>query len=199
MLALLLSSRNPYRSFLASLSVLLAAPALSGCDMCREEALPVVTMVATIDFEGQSTLLQLRGEPSGIDFESLEAAQSFLLGSGARSSQGATWFVEAQSPSVIAAVLFQLTGPLAPGDVVDVDSTMWGGNFGASITSWPAIGVFGSDSILSFTSSASGTFQILGVSPLRLAIDVLTANDEGQELRISGEMGVTSRQESFCN
>jgi hypothetical protein len=122
--------------------------------------------------------------------------RSFLTGPGAGTAMGVVWTVDAQSPSAISHIALQLTGPLDPGQDVVVTSAFDGGGWGLAFDQTPALAVSGDG----FTAAtAQGTLQVLGISPLRLALDVLTTDAAGAELRIRGEMEARSVEQTFCD
>jgi hypothetical protein len=192
------SHRPP--SLVAGLAVGLLSLGLTACDQCREEEIPVVTMAATIDFEGQTTMAQLEGSvgPFNIDEVSFRAVRDFLAEGGAQGSGGAVWTVEPQSASpALSYVAIQLSGPLAPGDLVNVTTAFDGGGWGTPFTSVPMIAVASPGGFVA--STASGTLEVLNVQPLGLRLDMLTVNAEMNELRLRGDMAARLRRESFCD
>jgi hypothetical protein len=170
----------------------------TACDQCREEAIPVVTLPATIDFQGQSTAVQFMGSVTSGNIEPavFNTVRSFLTGPGAGAAMGVVWTVDAQSPSPLSFIAVQLTGPLDPGQDVAVTSAFDGGGWGLAFDQTPAIAVSGD----AFTAAtAQGTLHVLAISPLRLALDVLTTDAAGEELRIRGEMEARSVEQTFCD
>jgi hypothetical protein len=182
---------------LGSLAVTLA---LLGCgNECSDEERVQVTFPATVEFESQSTVVDFKGEiaPGNLDAATFAAVRNFLT-QGPPATGGAVWTVSPEPPnsSSIENVAIQLLGPLNPGDVVDINTAFNGGGWGAPLSSEPAIAV---SSAAFVASSATGTVEVLGVGALRLAVDVLTANSEGKNLRLRGEMVASSTRTSVCD
>jgi hypothetical protein len=124
----------------------------------------------------------------------------FLLDDISTTAAGATWNVTAPAnPDVLTWLAIQLQGSFQPGDVIQV----------VSVPEAQVLGVWGDApqgargihlSAPGFTTvSASGTLQVLTVAPLSLRLDVLVANETGEEIRIQGDMAASSGQDESCS
>ena len=172
-------------------SVTLTACASENCDIERVAA----SMPTTVDFEDQSSVVHLEDyltfTMNTLDFTGV---QEFLTATGAHG--GAIWTLSAPLPttSIVEFVAFQLTGPLVPGDVVPVTTVLQAGGWGAARSTTPSFGVGAGEFV---ASTVSGTFEVLGVGPLRLRVDLLTT-DGSRELRLQGEMSARREGDRGC-
>jgi hypothetical protein len=163
---------------------------LAGCsteDSCDVETV-VVSLPATIDFEAQQSAVQFEGQVAhGNIGDPFITVREFLIGSG---TGGAIWTTDARdAAAAVDFAAFQLSGPLAVGDVVPVTTVLQEVGWGEPASPAPSFTV----GVQGFTvGTVSGTFEVLGIGPLRLRIDVV-ASDGSRDLRFQGEM--TARRE----
>jgi len=183
---------------LGLLTAWLAAAGL-GCNLglCRIELLDVY-LPAVITENGEAArIVNLRGgmAPSHLNAAEFEALRRMIV-EGSTAYEGAHWGVGAfDDPGSGLGVA--LPTPFEPGRVVTVDGTVeppdpfaftrvgWRpiplpdglGRVGLRLTGFEAV-------------SAHGTIEILGVHPLQLRIDVVTADAAGDTVRVEGVMEI---------
>jgi hypothetical protein len=156
-------------------------------DSCDPETV-VVTIPTTIELDGQQSAIQFEGRVTQANIGSaFLTVREFLIGSAIG---GAIWTTEALNPgSPVDFAAFQLSGPLAPGEVIPVTTVLIAAGWGEPLSPEPSFGA-GAENFTPAT--VSGSFTVRGISPLRMGIDV-TASDESRNLRFQGEM--TTRRE----
>jgi hypothetical protein len=147
-----------------------------------------VSLPASLDFEGEQSDVQFEGRVThGNIGDPFITVREFLTGSGTGS---AIWTTDAMDPAAaVNFAAFQLSGALIVGDVIPVTTVLQEVGWGEPVSPAPSFTV----GAPGFTvATVSGTFEVLGVGPLRLRIDVV-ASDGGRDLRLQGEM--TARRE----
>lgn len=181
----------------SNILALIGVVALQGCyalealgGRCDQEQL-TVTFPVTIT-RGSSTtsrLLTYTLTDSNVDPAQFAQLRRSLVEGDASGAVNVTWTVPAFDTNG-GMIAFTHQAPLANGETREVAAAFNGGGWGAETTgrlSFPTLVAVRADN---FTATqASGSITVLGSSPLRLRIDVTTANDAGETIRITGEAG----------
>jgi hypothetical protein len=182
--------------FPSNILALSAIVALQGCyalealgGRCEQEQL-TVTFPVTVTRGGTttSTLLTTTITPQNIDPAQFAQLRRSLVNGDASAVVNVTWTVSAFDTNG-GMIAFTHAAPLSSGETQEVNGAFNGGGWGAESaarTISPAIAVR-ADNFLA--TKASGSITVLGSAPLRLRIDVTTANDAGETIRITGEAG----------
>lgn len=175
---------------------LAAVVALQGCyalealgGRCEQEQLTVTFPVTvTRGSTTTSTLLTTTITPSNLDQARFARLRESLVDGTASGIFTVTWTVPAFDING-GMIAFTHTAPLSLGETQQVTGAFDGGGWGADPAAravLPAISVRADN----FTATkASGSITVLSSAPLRLRVDVTTANDAGETIRITGEAG----------
>jgi hypothetical protein len=186
--------------FLVIIALLSASTTMMSCGReCFDVPTVEVRMAAQVQRSGNTANVVLYGDAVDDRYNN-PYPRRFLLDDISTSAAGATWNVTAPAnPDVLNWLAIQLQGSFQPGDVIQV----------VSVPESHVIGVWGDAplgargihvSAPGFTTvSASGTLHVLAVAPLNLRLDVLVANDTGEEIRIQGDMVASSGQFESCS
>jgi len=156
---------------------------------CTQEQI-VVTWPITITRGSSVTspLLTTTLTQTNIDRTQFDALKQTLTEGGGAGTYNVTWTIPAFDVNG-GYIALTHAAPLAGGETQQVSVAFAGGGWGARpVTSAvpPAVSVRADNFV---ATSASGSITVLAASPLRLRIDITTANAAGETIRLTGEAG----------
>jgi hypothetical protein len=125
---------------------------------------------------------------TNIDRTQFDALRQALTEGGGAGTYNVTWTVSAFDVNG-GYIALTHAAPLATGATQQVGVAFQGGGWGARPVSGPvapAVAVRANDFV---ATTATGSITALASSPLRLRIDVTTANASGETIRLSGDAG----------
>jgi hypothetical protein len=167
---------------------------------CTQEQI-VVTWPVSITRDGTTTtpLLTYTLTPSNLDQTQFDRLRQALTSGSASGLYNVVWGIPAFNVNG-GYIAFTHAAPMTQGETQQVNTAFTGGGWGAQpITSSfpPAVAVRADN----FTAaSAMGSINVLASAPLRLRIDVTTANAAGETIRLAGEAGFTYQSvKALCN
>lgn len=183
-----------------------ALTAMQGCvtleslgPSCTQEQL-VVTWPVTITRGTSVTtpLLTTTLTQSNIDRAQFDALRQVLTAGGGTSTNNVTWTIPAFDVNG-GYIALAHAAPLATGETQQVGVAFSGGGWGAQSATAalpPAVAVRASNFI---ATSATGSITALATSPLRLRIDITTANAGGETIHLAGDAGFSYHKvEALC-
>jgi hypothetical protein len=181
--------------FKQAVLALSAVSAMQGCvtleslgPSCMQEQL-IVTWPVTITRGASATspLLTTTLTPSNVDRAQFDALRQVLV-EGTATAHNVTWTIPAFDVNG-GYIALSHAAPLASGETQQVSAAFEGGGWGAQPTTAaapPAVAVRANNFI---ATSATGSITALASSPLRLHIDITTANANGETIRLTGDVG----------
>jgi hypothetical protein len=183
------------------LSLLSASTTLPGCGggECFDVPTVQARMPATVERSGNTSNILLSGDTVDDPYNN-PYLHGLLLSDISQSPGGATWTLSAPGNpgDILDWLTIQLQGSFQPGDVIQVTQVpeSW-------LNTWNdapegARGVYVSAPGFT-TTSVSGTIEVLRVAPLGLRLDVLAANEAGEEVRVRGDMVASAGQFQSCS
>jgi len=156
---------------------------------CTQEQI-VVTWPATITRGSSVTspLLTTTLTQTNVDRSQFDALRQTLTEGGGGGTYNVTWTVPAFDVNG-GYIALSHAAPLATGETQQVGVAFAGGGWGARLITAavpPAISVRADNFVATF---ANGTITVIAASPLRLRIDITTANAAGETMRLTGDAG----------
>jgi len=156
---------------------------------CTQEQI-VVTWPITITRGSSvsSPLLTTTLTQSNIDRAQFDVLRQVLTEGGGTATYNVTWTVPAFDVNG-GYIAFTHAAPLASGETQQVGVAFSGGGWGAHPATAafpPAVSVRADNFV---ATSATGSITALAGSPLRLRIDITTANAAGETIRLTGDAG----------
>ena len=167
---------------------------------CTQEQI-VVTWPITITRGSSVTspLLTTTLTQTNIDRAQFDALRQTLTEGGGSSPYNVTWTMPAFNVNG-GYIAFTHAAPLATGESQQVSVAFSGGGWGARPATPafpPAVSVRADNFV---ATSASGSITALATSPLRLRIDITTANAAGETIRLTGDAGFSySKVQALCS
>ena len=156
---------------------------------CTQEQI-VVTWPVTITRGSSVTtpLLTTTLTQTNVDRAQFDALRQTLTAGGGTGTFNVTWTIPAFEVNG-GYIALAHAAPLATGETQQVSAAFSGGGWGAQAVTAappPAIAVRASNFV---ATSATGSSTALAASPLRLRIDITTANANGETIHLAGDAG----------
>jgi len=182
--------------FSHSVLALSALGAMQGCawleslaPTCTQEQI-VVTWPATIT-RGSSVstpLLTTTLTQSNVDRAQFDALRKALTSGGGVGTHNVTWTMPAFDVNG-GYIALAHAAPLTTGETQQVNVAFQGGGWGAqpAAPAFPPAVAVRADNFVA--TSATGSITALASAPLRLQIDITTANAAGETIRLAGDAG----------
>jgi len=180
------------------LGALLALEAVA--PKCTQEQI-VVTWPITITrgTSVTSPLLTTTLTQTNIDRAQFDALRQSLTEGGDIGAYNVTWTIPAFNVNG-GYIALTHAAPLATGETQQVSVAFSGGGWGAHYAAdanLPGISVRADNFV---ATSASGSITALATAPLRLRIDITTANAAGETIRLAGDAGFSySKVQALCS
>ena len=194
----------PFSRWQLSIALIPLCFSASGCNNgCTDVPAVIASMTATVTRLGQSSTIQLRNlvTMDGTSAEGWEVLHRFASSDVSTFSGGASWVASGSGSEddPLQWLALQLAAPFRAGDVLELTAVPGQALASAWGTAPEGTRAFQASAPNFVTASGSGTVEVLGLTPLRLRVDVHPLNETGQEIQVRGDMSLSTGTDQRCD